>query len=493
MNNYNLKNIYFICLIVLLFCFGPRYVDANFEITEIMYDLDGTDTDREWVEVRNTSDTSVDLSKWYLFSDNTKHALNPVSEANVPSGSYAVIVQNPSKFKLDQPSFVGLIFDSSWTGLSNDGDTLALKDQSLNLVGEISFSSSLGANGDGKTLQKNAGVFVASNPTPGSGYSNNNSDNTNTENANNGSSNNSSSNNNTSGGGGSSTSSVIVKKESSTPIVTTDIIIPSTTIVAGLPYKFNQKTIGYSKERITYGYFIWNFGDGYTIETNNTDELTYTYPYEGDYILTLSYKNNEYNPIPIASDRVVLKVISNTLAISSVGSNDDPYIEIENKGKYEIDMSDFVLQGKINTFTIPKGTIIMPNHKIKFSPMITSFTYEDLSSVTLSNTIHKLLSVYPTYVEKAKKQVSYIARLYTPPVVSKDKDVKNDIVDLNALSANVNSSGVSDFDLSKYAWLGLILVICVGVSLVFILSKKNIGKKDEIEKDINPNDFSILE
>lgn len=142
-------------------------VCANFELTEIMYDLDGTDSNREWVEVKNIGDKTLDLSKWYLFSDNTKHALIPQIGSNIESGKYAVIVQNVLQFKNDWPNFSGLIFDSSWTGFNNNGEIISLKDPELNIVSPISYTSSLGGAGDGDSLQKINNNWVGSQPTPG--------------------------------------------------------------------------------------------------------------------------------------------------------------------------------------------------------------------------------------------------------------------------------------------------------------------------------------
>ncbi len=144
-----------------------NFTQANFEITEIMYDLDGTDSNREWIEVKNIGDKNEDLSKWYLFSDNTKHALIPQTESIIESGRYAVIAQNVPQFKNDWPNFTGLIFDSSWTSFNNNGEIISLKDPKLNVVSSISYTSSLGGAGDGDSLQKINDTWVGSKPTPG--------------------------------------------------------------------------------------------------------------------------------------------------------------------------------------------------------------------------------------------------------------------------------------------------------------------------------------
>ncbi len=65
-------------LILFLFCLGilffTRAAFAEVVISEIMYDVSGSDTDREWVEVYNNSSSAVDFTSWKLFEANTNHA-----------------------------------------------------------------------------------------------------------------------------------------------------------------------------------------------------------------------------------------------------------------------------------------------------------------------------------------------------------------------------------------------------------------------------------
>ena|GEM_PF-5313811 len=147
--------------------FSAVCVSADFEITEIMYDLEGTDTNREWIEVKNIGEQTIDFSKWFLFTDNTKHTLVPQGETNIIKGEYAVVVQNVLQFKKDWPNYQGLIFDSSWTGLKNSGEVISLKDPDLNIESPINFSSNQGGAGDGYSIQKINGNWVGSKPTPG--------------------------------------------------------------------------------------------------------------------------------------------------------------------------------------------------------------------------------------------------------------------------------------------------------------------------------------
>lgn len=136
-------------------------------ISEIMYDLPGSDAGREWIEITNTSSQPVDVSSLKLFEASTNHALSLVLGSKIlpPNGS-AIIADDPVKFKIDWPNYLGALFNSTFT-LSNANETLVLKDSSLATVDSVSYDHSQGAAGDGNSLQWNGSIFVPSKPTPG--------------------------------------------------------------------------------------------------------------------------------------------------------------------------------------------------------------------------------------------------------------------------------------------------------------------------------------
>lgn len=153
---------------ILAFLFLPQFFAfANLEISEIMYDLKtGSDTGREWIEVFNNSDKSIDISDFRFFEGDINHKLKLVQgDGKVDVHSYAIIVSDPVKFKIDWPSFGGAIFDSTFS-LSNSGESLAIKDGE-SILDQYAYSGTLGGAGDGKSLQKIAGVWKAGTPTLG--------------------------------------------------------------------------------------------------------------------------------------------------------------------------------------------------------------------------------------------------------------------------------------------------------------------------------------
>ena len=136
-------------------------------INEIMYNLEGSDSDREWIEIFNSGTTTVDLTDWKLYDGQSNHKLNITQgSAIISPGGYAIISSGTDKFLADNPSFNGAILESSFS-LNNSGETLSLKDAKDNIIDQVTYSSSMGANGDGLSLQKINGDWRAALPTPG--------------------------------------------------------------------------------------------------------------------------------------------------------------------------------------------------------------------------------------------------------------------------------------------------------------------------------------
>jgi len=485
----------FFILITVLYSGCAHIALANFEITEIMYDLDGTDTNREWVEVKNIGTDVDDLSKWYFFSDNSKHSLSPQGASLVPAGGYAVISQNAAKFKTDWPNFAGLLFDSSWTGFSNDGETIALKDPDSNIVSTITFISATGGAGNGDSLQNINGTWSGANPTPGLANSVSSS----------------------SGGGGvvttaptgssssTSTTPIVKKKELENPKIVTNIIT-NTTTVAGLAFKIRNETLGYNKENIKVGKFVWNLGDGITRIEGTTEPFSHTYAYSGEYLVTLSFYQSHLGTTPDATDRLIIKVVPSEIYISSAGNFVDPYIELENKSANEVDLSKWYIKSQFRSFFIPDGTIILPNNKLKFSPKTTYFDVNDISSFTLHNPTGDIFSTYPFVLNKNIQEKAYfyppnnnsksIKNLLPANDVSEISEVSNantentQVIDLNNLGAQVATSSFEGIDSKLLSWIGLGIVIIIGVISVILIRR---DKEEYIEKELTASDIKIIE
>lgn len=143
---------------------------ANVSISEIMYDLEGNDTGREWVEIKNEDNQSIDLDGWRFFEHDVYHSINHIyGEGEITPGGYAILADKPEVFLNENPNFNGSIFDSSFS-LSNEGELIALY-AGDRLVDSYAYQNIKGGNGNGNSLQLHESKWGEGSPTPG--YENN--------------------------------------------------------------------------------------------------------------------------------------------------------------------------------------------------------------------------------------------------------------------------------------------------------------------------------
>ena len=454
-----------------------------------MYDAEGTDTDREWIELYNSGSESVDLSSYKLFEANSNHGLTlEEGDKNIAPLGYAIIVQDKTKFKTDYPNFSGNIFRASFS-LNNEGEALSIKDADLNIVDSYSYLSSTGASGDGKSLQKASGTWGVGAPSPGAV---NASTNTNTENTNNTGNTNTNTNNTQTGSGSSSSSSsntspVVIKK------IETNILAPSF-IFVNLPMTFEAKTTGTSGEDLHYGKYYWNFGDGTSLEQDvvYANKFSHIFYYPGDYEIRLEYYGNPYSSVPTALDTFTIKVIPASIIISSVGGANDFFIELTNNTEYNADISHWYLSSYNRTFVFPKNTYLQSKKKMILSNKITNFVFGDDKNLKLINTSGEVVFDYgayknPVIVPIIRKAISTA----TPKTENKIENtpdyisfpVRNDVQENNLdLEANsISSLGNTEDGLKNNKILliaGLLFLILLGVGGVYYIQKRGVKEED---------------
>ena len=95
---------------------ATRTVYADVIITEIMYDPEGGDSGREWVEIMNDGSVAVDMQHFRFFEADTRHRIKEsVGSMQLEPGAVAVIVQDSAYFKNDFQQYHGAIFLSSFS------------------------------------------------------------------------------------------------------------------------------------------------------------------------------------------------------------------------------------------------------------------------------------------------------------------------------------------------------------------------------------------
>lgn len=97
-------------------------------------------TDREWIEIFNKGNNSVDITGWKFYEHGTNHALTLFRGSFVIGpGTYAIIANDGKKVLSEYPSFKGTIIDSSWQGLSEKGEEIGLKDKNGMVVEKFTY------------------------------------------------------------------------------------------------------------------------------------------------------------------------------------------------------------------------------------------------------------------------------------------------------------------------------------------------------------------
>lgn len=116
-------------------------------ITEIMYNPEGTDTDREWIELYNDGSQPVNLSGWTLREDNSNRVLSIYGgDFAVMPYSFAVIAKNGLNFTNEHPAYSGVIVESAISLTNSAGRNLTLFDNN-NIVHDNVIYSNKAAEG----------------------------------------------------------------------------------------------------------------------------------------------------------------------------------------------------------------------------------------------------------------------------------------------------------------------------------------------------------
>ncbi len=152
------KIAFVISLIVILSASGKVFAAGTIIINEVMYDLSGTDDDHEWIEIKNISSQSIDLTGW-KFNDGSNHLLNAPPKNGgqgsliIPSNGFAILADNASVFLSDHPGFGGTLIDTVMS-LNNTADILKILNADSQVIDEISYTKEMGAAGDGYSLER---------------------------------------------------------------------------------------------------------------------------------------------------------------------------------------------------------------------------------------------------------------------------------------------------------------------------------------------------
>jgi hypothetical protein len=339
----------------------PFIIQAQVKITEIMYDPEGSDTKREWIEVYNSGNSSVDLNTYFLFENNVYHKLVAQGQSILESGEYAIIVDSVAEVIADYKDYIGKLFDSTFS-LNNTGEIISIADNLKKSIDALSYDGSVGANNDGASLQVIEGVAHASKPTFG------------TENVLDpitpdiGDDSDVATSNNTNTGASSGTSTHVeqepITSYSSTPMFKIGVG-RKRMVSVHTPLEFEVQV---SKADV-HPRIVWNFGD---FETQKGRKVEHIYVYEGTYEVLAEGSFDGYTSV----SRTEVIVVVPDLYIAQASST----LSILNKAKNEINIGSFIITFNDGTrYQIPHNTIIKAgatiHKKLDIGKTITGLVY----------------------------------------------------------------------------------------------------------------------
>lgn len=328
-------------------------------INEILSNPVGDDGGREWIEIYNGTDSSVDLTS--LSISIKGGAFVPVTSVSggtlVGPYGYAIIgatVGGVTKFALEYPTFIGPLFKSSISLVNTGVTSLELK-----VAGAVVDTlSSYTAAKEGSSYSLVGGTFVTGTPTPGEEnkqlVTEDVTPTTTTP-----------------------SGTQMTLAQASPPATDITIYLPKEKIVvAGAPALFSVFSLTQAGKAIENMTYVWGFGDGGSGTGSST---LYRYFYPGRYVAQVEGTNG----LIAGSGRMIVRVVSPDISISSIGNGKyGNYIDITNPNDYDLDISLWKISIDGVPFSFPKNTLLSQG-KTRFSGAALGFASTTISSSTI--------------------------------------------------------------------------------------------------------------
>lgn len=338
-----MKNIFF--HIILPFLFLPQFAFAQIIINEVMYDIEGTDTGREWIEIYNSSsENSYDIVSLKLFENEINHKISRFQGNDVlGANEYGIIADNPDKFLEDNPTYDGHLYDSAFS-LNNSGEIFSLKNSDLEEISGFGYTTDDGAAGNGNSLQYNsASILIEAEPTPGA---------KNAEIVNKIS---------TEDDEGESTDSFETSTHSDQEKISKKKYKidagrqRSTFVFSVLELKVESKKVeDFNRKEVN-----WSFGDG---ARTFGKKVAHKYNFPGEYIVVLKIEKDG----EIYIDRTNIEVLDPDLELSIGEFRGIKFLGIKNLLNQEINLGGFSLRGDNGFYLyIERDTIVSANSSLK--------------------------------------------------------------------------------------------------------------------------------
>lgn len=268
----------------------------------------------------------------------------------------------------------------------------------------------------------------------------------------------------------------------SVPSLVVKIFGPSVA-TAGADAAFSAQVFGVKKELIPNARVVWSFGNGATREGAS---VRFAYNIPGSYIVSVDAASGGL----AGMSRLVVKAVEPDIRISRVVSGADGFIEIENGGGAELDVSGWGIASGSLLFSLPDKTLILPKTKVAFPASATGvFVAWDDAQLLFPN--GKVAAEY-----KPRETISSAPEIEPPPVVvlqnpppapsfTKEGETRGSgfSTSTSASIALSLSDEKSAGDISKWLW-GVLGISILGIgALTAFRFKPALPKKENKSKE----------
>jgi len=382
-------------LFVLVLFAVPSLASAQVVINEVMYNPQGSDSGREWVELYNQGSADVILiggtvkNSWRI-GDSSNHTLTDPSggtgrgSLTIPAGGYLIVASDPNEFISGEYAGGAYSVVKSSISLNNTGASVSLLDGTGAVADSVSYTNTQGANDDGSSLQRQAdGSWIAALPTPGAAnsvtpYVPPPVDTSQT------------SDQSTSTSDQSTQSKTTSASPSYVPPPTPDLFADAggdRTAIVGADIEFDANAYDKNQTMLdpTTVRFSWNFGDGGTAEGA---AVLHHFSYPGRYpvVLTIAQSKNA------ASDELVATAEPAALSFSLLS---DGGVKITDFAGHDLDLSDWIVRADGTTFA---AQFILPDHSEILSGSSMNISAQTLSFRASSSTVLQYPNGMPAFV-----------------------------------------------------------------------------------------------
>ena len=393
------------------------------KISEIMYDPDGADTGREWVEIYNDETGPVSVSEYKLNealsvgAAGSNHTI--IGGDILASHQYAVIVEDINKFKVDYPSYAGIIYRASYGPLSNSvGENVSLRIKPSG-ASDYSIVSDYNYDNFAKNTAFVSGHTVCNmavetsildwhecSATPG--YANVSISGGTTD-----------STSGASGNGGGTASSTSTSTSSSTPsndgsssyqvsnvAVGVNYYIPNPNlyikvgdmtvesikdknVIAGAEFSLIVRAYNQNGTVVSNPKYYWSMGDGGYFEG---EKIKYIYHIPGEYDYTVEAGNE--NSYSMYRGKIIVHEPSKIKIVEA--STTANQIKIKNDNEGEIELGNYILKDNINNknYKIPRNTFVKANKEIKLNGYALGFVSTSSDNYSLLTPNGNILNQY---------------------------------------------------------------------------------------------------